>query len=203
MSRLYLGLGLAAALWGVVFGLSPLRFWPEMAASTLLLAAFAIYHSKEELRGLFRYRAGMIIAGVAAAAFLYVLFVIGSWASRRLLPFAPNEIAGIYALRELAPPWAVAPLLAVVIAPCEEIFWRGYVQNTIAFRFGDSRGWILMAAVYALVHVWSLNVMLVASALVCGLFWGFLFFRFKSLIPCLISHVLWDLAVFVYYPILK
>ena len=203
MNRLYIGLGLAAALWGIAFALNPLNFWIEISGATLIVAAFGVYAGRDEFKGIFTYRSGMIMAGIAGAIFLYVIFVIGSWTSREILPFASGEIGSIYELRALAPKWAVVTLLAAVIAPCEEIFWRGYVQSTLAFRFGDIRGWLLMAAAYALVHIWSGNFMLVASAFVCGLFWGYLLYRFKSLVPCLISHIIWDLAVFVYYPILK
>jgi membrane protease YdiL (CAAX protease family) len=203
VNRLYAGLGLATALWAVVFALNPVNFWIEISVATLTVMSFAVYAGREELKTLFSCRTGMIMTGIAAAAFLYVIFVIGSWASREILPFASEEIGSIYAIRDLAPRWVVVVLLTVIIAPCEEIFWRGYVQSTLAFRFGDARGWLLMAAVYALVHIWSWNFMLVAAALVCGLFWGYLLYRFKSLVPCLISHIIWDLAVFVYYPILK
>jgi membrane protease YdiL (CAAX protease family) len=203
VTRLYVGLGLAAALWAVVFALNPVNFWVGITAATLIVAGFAVYAGRDELKGLFSHRTGMIMAGIAGAGFLYVIFVIGSWASREILPFAGREIGSIYEIRDLAPRWAVVLTLALVIAPCEEIFWRGYVQSSLAFRFGDVRGWLLMAAVYALVHVWSGNFMLVAAAFVCGLFWGYLFYRFKSLVPCLISHIIWDLVVFVYYPILK
>lgn len=202
MRRLYIGLGLAAALWGAVFALNPFNFWIEITAATLIVAGFAVYAGRDELKGLFTHRSGTIIAGIAGAIFLYVIFVIGAWISREMLPFAHGQIGSIYEIRDLAPRWVVVLLLAAIIAPAEEIFWRGYVQSTLAFRFGDVRGWLLMAAVYSLVHIWSWNFMLVASAFVCGLSWGYLLYRFKSLLPCLISHVLWDLAVFVYYPIL-
>jgi membrane protease YdiL (CAAX protease family) len=203
MNRLYLGLGTAAALWGVVFALEPLNFWTDITAATLIVAAFALCFGREDLKAAVSYRAGMIMAGIGGAAILYVIFVIGSWASRQILPFAPDQIASIYEIRDTAPRWAVVMLLAVIIAPCEEIFWRGYVQSTLAFNIGDARGWLLMAAAYALIHAWSWNLILVGSAFVCGLVWGLLFYRLKSLIPCIISHVLWDLAVFVYYPILE
>lgn len=203
MNRAYLALGLAAVLWGVVFAVTPINFWADISVATLLVAAFALYFGRDELRGIIHYKAGMIMAGIAGAIFLYVIFVIGSYVSRELFSFAPRQIAGIYEIRGMAPRWVVVLLLAAIIAPCEEIFWRGYIQSTLAFRFGDVRGWLLMAAAYALVHIWSGNFMLVASAFVCGLFWGYLLYRFKSLLPCLISHVFWDLAVFVYYPILK
>jgi hypothetical protein len=201
LRRVYLGLALAAALWGVTFGLKPLNFWTEISVATAAVAAYAVCCAREELMGLFNYRAGMIMAGVAGALLLYVIFVIGGWASKAILPFAGNEIAGIYELRGATPRWVLILLLAGIIAPCEEIFWRGLVQSSFSFRFGEVRGWLLMAGAYALVHIWAWNLMLLGAALVCGLFWGFMVYRLKSLVPAIISHVLWDLAVFVFYPL--
>jgi membrane protease YdiL (CAAX protease family) len=202
VKRTYLGLALAAALWAVVFALKLFNFWAAISVATALVAGYAVCCAKDELRGLFNYKAGMIMAGIAGALLLYVIFVIGGWASRTLLPLASDEISSIYELRGTAPRWLLIVLLAALIAPCEEIFWRGFVQSTFSYRFGDVRGWLLMACVYALVHIWAWNLVLVGSALVCGLFWGFLMYRLKSLLPCIISHVLWDLAVFVFYPLL-
>jgi membrane protease YdiL (CAAX protease family) len=201
LRRAYLGLALAASLWGVVFALRPFNFWTEISIATALVAAYAVCCAKEELRGLFNYKAGMIMAGIAGAPLLYVVFVIGGWASKSILPFAGDEISSIYELGGTAPRWLLVLLLAALIAPCEEIFWRGLIQSTFSYRFGDVRGLLLMAAAYALVHVWAWNLMLVVSALVCGLFWGFMVYRLKSLVPSIISHVLWDLAIFVFYPI--
>lgn len=202
MRRAYLGLALAAALWAVVFALKPLNFWAEISVATAMMAAYAVRSAKEELRGLFSYRAGMIMTGVAGGLLLYVIFVVGGWASKMFLPFAAEEISNIYKLGGSAPKWLLTVLLAAVIAPCEEIFWRGLIQSTFSYRFGDVRGWLLMAVAYALVHIWAWNLTLVGAAFVCGLFWGFMVYRLKSLIPSIISHVLWDLAIFVFYPVL-
>lgn len=201
MKNTYIGLTLATALWGVVFALKPFNFWAEISVATALIAAYAVCCAKEELRGLFKYRAGMIMAGVAGALLLYVIFVIGGWASKALLPFAAGQISAIYELGGFAPRWLLIVLLAALIAPCEEIFWRGFVQSTLTFRFGDIRGWLLMSCAYALVHLWAWNLVLVGAALVCGLFWGFMVYRLKSIVPSMISHILWDLAIFVLYPI--
>jgi len=45
--------------------------------------------------------------------------------------------------------------------------------------------------------------MLIMAALVCGVFWGFMYMIFKprNLVPLLISHALWDVMVFVVLPI--
>lgn len=48
----------------------------------------------------------------------------------------------------------------------KEYFWRGYVQKTVSELIGATPAMFVTAAVYALVHIWSLNFMLVMAALV-------------------------------------
>jgi membrane protease YdiL (CAAX protease family) len=92
-------------------------------------------------------------------------------------------------------------LLLFVIGPSEEIFWRGFVQDTLAQKFGDNSGWIIASLVYGGVHIAAWNFMLFAAALVCGLFWGWVFKKYKSLWPGIISHAIWDLTIFVLIPV--
>jgi membrane protease YdiL (CAAX protease family) len=42
--------------------------------------------------------------------------------------------------------------------------------------------------------------MLLVAAGVCGLFWGLLYWREQNLIPVIISHSLWDVMIFVLFP---
>ena len=61
-------------------------------------------------------------------------------------------------------------------------------------------GFALTALLYTAVHLSSGNIMLVLAAAVCGVFWGWLYLRFRSPILNIVSHTLWDLAVFVVFP---
>jgi membrane protease YdiL (CAAX protease family) len=56
-------------------------------------------------------------------------------------------------------------------------------------------------ALYCLVHVWAQNPMLLVAALVLGAHWSYLYYRFRSLVPGLVSHALWDVAIFVLLPV--
>ena len=47
----------------------------------------------------------------------------------------------------------------------------------------------------------ALNFMLLVAAAICGLFWGLIYQRERSLVPVIISHSLWDLIIFVLYPL--
>ena len=90
--------------------------------------------------------------------------------------------------------------MTLIIGPGEELFWRGYLQRNFQERWGGWKGFLAATAVYALVHAGSGNPMLVLAAAVCGLFWGYLYLRTKSILLVLISHTIWDLAVFILFP---
>ena len=39
------------------------------------------------------------------------------------------------------------------------------------------------------------------SALTAGLFWGWLYWKTGSLVPCILSHAFWTVAVFILWPL--
>lgn len=99
-------------------------------------------------------------------------------------------------------PWLLSILLLILIGPAEEIFWRGYVQNALSKRWNPNTGFIVTTLVYALVHIWSFNFMLVMTALVVGAIWGLAYRLYPQKLGTLIvSHAVWDVAVFVVFPI--
>ena len=113
-------------------------------------------------------------------------------------------------------PCVLSMALLFIIGPAEEIFWRAYVQRKLAdwmpatphrcMRLTiDNRFWAMLAGVmiYTLVHLFSFNFMLIMAALVCGATWGFLYWLCPNRLPAIIiSHALWDAAVFIWFPIM-
>ena len=64
-------------------------------------------------------------------------------------------------------------------------------------------GFVVTTLIYALVHAGSLNFMLIMAALVAGAAWGLLYRLFpKNFAAIIISHALWDVAVFIWFPIM-
>ena len=92
--------------------------------------------------------------------------------------------------------------MLVLIGPAEEIFWRGYVQRTLSRRWTPNAGFVVTTLVYALVHAASCNFMLVMAALVAGVVWGGLYRLYpQRMWAIIVSHAVWDVAVFVWFPI--
>ena len=139
--------------------------------------------------------------GVGSAAVLYLVFLIGDAISAQIFSFAKLEVSSMYRSREQASSLIIGILLFLWIGPAEEVFWRAFVQHRLSKRFGEIRGYLFSSLIYAGVHVWAFNLMLFLAALLCGLFWGALFKRYRSVWPGLISHAVWDVAIFVLFPI--
>jgi membrane protease YdiL (CAAX protease family) len=198
---------LAAVLFIALFRLrhlGPLDFWAWLAANVILVSAVGFALDKDYARRLgLDLRSGLLrkaTLGVLSAAALYAVFAAGRIAALRLFPFAGAGIGSVYALKAGVPVLRVALLIGLVIGPGEELFWRGFFQERTAATTRPLSGFVLTAMLYTAVHLASGNIMLVLAAAVCGVFWGWLYLRFRSPVLNIVSHTLWDLAVFVVFP---
>jgi membrane protease YdiL (CAAX protease family) len=111
-----------------------------------------------------------------------------------------EQIDEIYLLERIRPKWELAARLGLIIAPAEELFWRGYLQRSLSMRFGRRTGALLSAAAYSGVHLASGNLTLIGAAAVVGLFWGGLRALGLPLGALIVSHVIWDILIFLYAP---
>lgn len=141
-----------------------------------------------------------LLTGIASAAALYGIFRIGDRLARQIMPAGAEDISAIYQLRTTAPRPLIATALALVIGPGEELFWRGLVQRNLQRRYGTLAGWLLASSAYGAVHLVSENLTLTGAAGTAGLFWGALYAREQRLPPLIISHVAWDIWIFLVAP---
>ncbi len=140
--------------------------------------------------------------GIAIAAVLWMVFWIGDKVSSWMFSFARPQVGDIYAMKQGMPAWQIGMLLLFIIGPAEELFWRGYVQRTLCCQMNADAAFVLTLLAYTLVHVSSMNFMLVMASLVCGAAWGLLYrLRPNWFGAIVVSHAVWDAAVFVWFPI--
>lgn len=223
-TKLTIAVLVAFVLWTIMF--SPwtapyVPFWHAMTCSAAILTGLALLFGGNPLstiqpRLTARDWVTNIVLGVLIAAALWGVFWIGDKVSQWMFPsFARPQVNTIYAMKEGSSPVALSLLLLLIIGPAEELFWRGYVQrmmmksatggqqSVISNQLSATMLPTLLAVVlYAIIHIASLNFMLIMAALVCGVVWGGLYWLFPNRLPALvISHALWDAAVFVWFPI--
>lgn len=195
---LVVGLAAAGAAFAAVFNGPRDRFWSRMTATGLGLGGWALLTSRPSRRvGL---GPGRIVSGLVSALGLYLTFKIGDRFARRYVPGGDAQIRDIYALRTLRPRAEIATRLALIVGPAEEIFWRGLVQSALMRRFGRWRGAALAALAYAGVHVTTGNFTLFGAAGVAGAHWCLLYAARVPLGTLIVSHVAWDIWIFLVQP---
>jgi len=202
MKPLVSSVALAAVLWFVMFfpslGLE-LNFWAVMTVASLMLTTLAIvFGGWPQLRPDWR----ELLLGAGIAVVLWGVFWLGDKCSQLLFDFARPQVDMIYGIKSGTSPSLIGLLLLFIIGPGEEIFWRGYVQLRLSERWSPNVGFLVATAAYTLIHLSSLNFMLIMAALVCGIAWGGLYRLFpKHFTAIVVSHALWDAAAFVWFPL--
>jgi membrane protease YdiL (CAAX protease family) len=192
------GLGAAYAAFAATFRGPRDRFWQRMTATGLSLGALALA-TEPDLRRL-RPRPRDVALGLGSAAGLYVVFQVGDRLARRILPKGGEEIDAIYGLRSLRPRGEIAARLVTVIAPAEELFWRGFVNGRLGRSLGRWRGAALGSALYGGAHVVTGNLTLTGAASTAGAYWSALHAAGLSLPALVVSHIAWDVWTFLVAP---
>jgi membrane protease YdiL (CAAX protease family) len=191
---------LAHFLWFCTFYISFGLFWPKIGISVALLAGISLLTDRT-LKNRFRIDKKNLLIGIISIVILYFIFWAGKEVSSIIFPFSKAQINMIYSKGESTPSWLIFLLLLSITGPGEEIYWRGFIQEKLMSRFGLRNGYVLAAALYASVHVWSFNFMLIGAAAVAGIFWGAIYLYTRNLIPLVICHALWSAFIFTVYPL--
>ena len=195
---------IAAILWTIMF--SPItapyvNFWWMMTASACTLSLLATFFGRGWWKDL-RIDLSNILLGIAIAVALWSVFWIGDKLSQLMFNFARPQVDIIYGMKDGESPLLLTFLMLFLIGPAEEIFWRGYIQKSFSQYWNPNVGMIVTTVIYSLVHAGSCNFMLTMAALVAGLAWGIMYRFFPEKFGAIIiSHALWDVAVFIWFPI--
>lgn len=192
----------AAASFTLVFTAPAAGFWFLMTVSVTLLCILAWVLDpagfRKELMTVPQPWWKTAVTGAVSAGVLYLVFWAGDALCAWLTAASRESVEAVYRLKDTTDLRLIAVLLCL-IGPAEEIFWRGYVVRTLTGRYRLA-GSVAAVLAYTLVHVATGNVMLMLAALVCGAFWTVMFLWYRNLWMNIISHTLWDLAVFIVFP---
>lgn len=204
IKQVWFTVAVAALLWTVMF--SPLtapyvNFWWMMTGSACTLSLLAAVFRPDWWKQL-HWSMADVLWGIVIAVALWGVFWVGDKLSAWMFHFARPQVDLIYGMKSGESPWLLTCLMLFLIGPAEEIFWRGYVQRTLSAHWNPTKGMVITTLIYALVHAGSCNFMLTMAALVAGAAWGLLYRLFpRHFLAIVISHALWDVAVFIWFPI--
>lgn len=195
-----IGLAAAGALWTFAFSRKT-RFWETMAAGVGSLGAFALYANPALRRT--RISPRDAATGLGTALALYGVFQVGDRFARKVVPGGASDIEDIYLRRTLAPRPLIAISLGLLIAPGEELFWRGLVNSYLAQELGPVKGNALGAVLYGGVHVVTRNFTLFGAAGIAGAFWSLQWLLVGRMGSQIVSHVAWDVWIFLVQPTME
>ncbi|MEW8987914.1 MAG: CPBP family intramembrane glutamic endopeptidase [Bacillus sp. (in: firmicutes)] len=172
-------------------------FWYIFTASMLVMISYSIIHEEiEDDTPTISY----LTLGVASGLGLFGLFWLGSFLIDLLnLPFA-NQISRLYSRYSPDLFWHYL-VLVLIIAPGEEIFWRGFIQKRLSQYFNVKLSISLSVLLYASVHLYSGEFILVLAAIIAGMAWSALYAWKRSMPLVIVSHIVFDLLLFVFLPL--
>jgi membrane protease YdiL (CAAX protease family) len=81
-------------------------------------------------------------------------------------------------------------LLGIVAPLSEEILFRGIILKGLVSRYSPTKAILISAILFSLFH---LNLYQFFGAFMIGLLLGYLYFRMKSVLPCILAHSITNL----------
>jgi len=194
--RIVIGFIIAHILMYITFNDKSI-FWYMFTATMLILISYSIFNEKADQQSSIVKNS---IYGLISGVFLFLVFWFGDLMINFLnLPFQ-KEISALY--RSFSPKsfWHFLVLL-IIIVPGEELFWRGFIQKRLGKKFGITLSIVISTILYASVQIYSGYVIHIIAAIVAGIFWGTLYARKKSLPLIIVSHFIFDLFIFILFPL--
>jgi hypothetical protein len=191
---------LAMVLWTALVHARPPRFflWATLYCAVWLGLSWKAMG--EEGRPRLVPRTADLLWGVALAGVLYVGSRAVLWALcggfSELLCEPLTDVYERFGTGSLGAGLA----LAVVIAPAEEFFWRGAVQQLLRPRLGRVGCAGVAAVLSSLVLLAFGEPLLALAAFPTSLAWGLLAEWRHSLAAAWVSHSLWDLLIVILLP---
>ena len=184
--------------------LGMLDFWWWMSLNLTVVVSLSLLRDRKFRRELAldwsSRKSTKIFWGVVSAAALYLVFFVGNILVREVFHFAPQDIHSVYGFKGDASALRIALLMLLFIGPGEELFWRGFIQGNLSALMGKTTGFLLAVLFYTIIHVATGNLILILAALTGGLFWGWLYMRHQSMLLNMVSHIVWDISVFLLFP---
>jgi membrane protease YdiL (CAAX protease family) len=171
-------------------------FWYIFSGSVLVLIAYSTFQEEVDDEVSF---IQFILLGSISGFLLYFVFRAGIWGMEILQLPIDTSIKNLYNWYAPSFFWQYLALV-LVAAPGEELFWRGFIQKRLSKYLNPVVSILSASILYASVHIYSGSFLLVLAAFISGFVWGYLYFFKKSMPLVIVSHIIFDLLIFIILP---
>lgn len=167
--------------------------WVSLAAAvavgTAAVVLLARHHARLQLGH------DLWLALPVAAAHLAVSYVAIPVATAVVPLIGEQAETLVLDARGAVPTLVVALIAGAVIAPLEELFWRGAIQPSLGAGRPPLVAVGLGTAAFLAFHLPTLQLPLIGAALLGGVAWGWLRERTGGLAAPVIAHAIWTAAM--------
>ncbi|MCU9612289.1 CPBP family intramembrane metalloprotease [Caldibacillus lycopersici] len=174
-------------------------FWYILTGSSFFLISYSIMNEEvDDKIPVGQY----LLYGILSGLLLYGLFWLGNAIINGLnLSYFENQVQSLY--KHFSPDliWHYIVLVLVII-PAEEFFWRGFIQKRFLANTNFWTSILASAILYASVYIFSGYPILIVAALISGIVWGILYAWKRSLPLVVMSHLTFDLMIFLFLPLI-
>ncbi len=189
--------------------MAELSIWILLAVMAPAIGVLSFVFERKLMRELLVFRPTGALYGLGAAVLLYGFFSLALQYISGLsigatldgdgsVPAFFVELVRIKGHASAIHPAVAGIAGAALLGISEELFWRGFVQTRLMIMMPHSLAVILATAVYAGFYAVLMGTLAAVAAGVCGLIFGILTIRLRSLVPAMICHSLvWVFALWI------
>ncbi len=185
--------------------------WSLVLFGCAILLAVPFIYERRAIRGMMRWNLRSSLFGLALSLLLYVILsgtmqlIAGAAMGNNVILDSGSIPAPIRMLLEIRSHANQIPLFltglggTLLLAPAEEIFWRGFVLVRFTGRIGSILGTALVTGLYGGFWALLVNPLAGGAAALAGLVFAVLTLRSNTLVPAIISHgVLWLIGLWIW-----
>lgn len=140
--------------------------------------------------------------GVGSGLFIFGMIFFGNELIKLLGYSIEPDLYTLYSIITPQKWWHYASLV-VIIAPGEELFWRGFVQRRLSKSVATPLAIAIATLLYATAHLSAKNPLFVVAAIILGLFYGTLYVWKEDMPLLILSHIIFDLFLLLVFPLVS
>lgn len=194
--RFIIGFLLAHILFFFIIGHQKV-FWYMFTAGMLILISYSII--KEEVDDAVPMRV-YLPYGIISGFLLFGFFLLGDLLFEFFKLNVQDNIGRLYDLFSPTLFWHYIALMLIAV-PGEEIFWRGFILKRLLQSIGFWSSIMISSLMNASINIYMGEWILLLATLITGIVWGFLYAWKRSIPLVIVSHLIFDLFIFILIPL--